>query len=124
MMIITGTYPRKVPAMSTTTVLVALHFDEDDLEMGDVAEAVHARLDEVYPDSTGGFAQPGSRRVVATTDEVAKHIFDALWVGLGNEDEMGDAALQVAHALSLPTDQVLSVRMDVAGRTFTEETVR
>lgn len=91
------------------TVLIALTVPDADL--GDLAEAVHARLDEFYPDSLGGFAVPLVRRVVATKPEVAKHLFDAAAVGMSH-DPTGDldvAAYNVLTALTTDVDGVATV---------------
>lgn len=84
----------------STTVLVSLTLsdaDSDAVELGDVSEAVAARLSEFYPDSLGGFCVPASLRVVATTGGVVRHLLDAAAVGLSH-DATGD--LDVAAALA------------------------
>lgn len=104
------------------TVLVAIDLpDEHEVpgtplegyhpELDDVANAIAVRLEEFYPDSTGGFARPLQRRVVATTAGVAKHVLDAALVGLDSGNEMLDVAGEaVVVALSTaPHDVAVAI---------------
>lgn len=83
----------------TMTVDTAPLGPEHEASDADLAEGIAARLDEFYPTDDGYPFVPEDLRVAVTEPEVALHLRDALEVGLGNEDEIGDRALTVVDAL-------------------------
>ena len=89
--------------MPLQTVLVALTFDTDAHPV-DLAHAVHARLDEVYPDSNGiDLTTPTDLLVVATTPAVLATLVDGATVGLESapdEAAHADAAFAAIQHLS------------------------
>lgn len=84
---------------TSRVVLVAITVDSAATDT-DLTDAVRARLGEFYPDADG-ITVPSDVRATSVSPEIAAHIGGALWVGLGNEDEIGDAALTAAHVLNL-----------------------
>lgn len=92
---------RKAPAMTRRTVIAVLEFEVDDSSL-DLAQAVHARLDEVYPGPD--VAAPWRRTVVAAAPDVIAHVLSAADVSLDGgpaEDNVGllDAAWEVVQHL-------------------------
>lgn len=85
-------------------ILTAITVDSDASD-ADLVAGIEARLGEFYPTDDGYPLVPADVRVSVTTPEVAAHIGGALWVGLGNENEIGDAALTATHALNLDGSQ-------------------
>lgn len=87
-------------AATRRVVLVAITIDDQHATDTDLTDALAVALAN-YSDADGFPAAPTTVRAAVVPAEVAAHIGGALWVGLGNEDEVGDAALTAAHALNL-----------------------